>query len=386
MLKKRFISLSLILACSLLITACGKDKFEEVTYKKGFPKEDNPGLTELMKHYLSEESTDQEIIRKDGSILFSTLGNQRKDVQYFEYTEDQLKQYYKPILTAEDPKDTLDNLDESNRYEKSLYHSIKSKEKYNLPAIKTMSNNRLEVKTKRKIKVLDLTDILGEYGIKKSDDLEIYLEAVNSKCFSLVIQNLSYEGSKNLTMQLFLTQDLKNIETTMLNKESLQETLSTGKLKDYYGLYPIVDKSGRYIFLSNFFILDKKTNQLKEIKKGDYLSEDGKYVYLNGDKEEIQDGVQKIQTVDNYLKGNDEYEAQFKLDFENIAEEMDFKSSGTSIAQTCYFNENYVVLRISYNGMIVGTAGAVNVLIDLKNKKQPTAYLVDLGIMSRKVY
>ncbi|MDA1476874.1 hypothetical protein [Bacillus changyiensis] len=387
MFKKRLISLSLILIGSLFIAGCGKEKIEEVTYKKGFPKEDSRGLTELMKHYLSEESTDQEIIRKDGIILFSTLGNQRKDIQYFKYTEDQLKQYYKPILTAQDPKDTLDKLDESNRYEKSLYHSIKNKEKHHLPAIKIMSNNRLEVKTKRKIKVLDLPELLKKYGIKRSDELEIYLKAVNSKCFSLVIQNLNYEGSRNHTIELFMTQDLKNIETTMLNIEKLQETLSKGKLKDYYGLFPI-DKSGIYVFFSNLFIVDSKTNQLKEIKNGDYLSEDGKYVYLNGDKEKIQDGVQKIQTVDNYFKGNQKYIAQFKLDFENIAEEMDFTAGDIRMATICYFNEDYIVLNLAYYGtMGVVAAGDVNVLIDLKkNKKKQTAYLVDLGISSRKVY
>ncbi|NPC94650.1 hypothetical protein HOO54_21075 [Bacillus sp. WMMC1349] len=384
-MKKRSIILNLIMIFALFITGC-KNKIEEATYEKGFPKEDSRGLAEFMKHHLYEESTDQEIIRKDGNILFSTLGNQRTDIQYFKYTEDQLKQYYKPMLTAKDPKDTLDKLDESNRYEKFLYHSVKNKEKYHIPDLKLMSNNRLKVRTKKQVKVLDLSEMMEKYGMEKSDELGIYLEAVNSKSFSLIVRNLSYQGSGNLIIELFMTQDLKNIETTMLEPKNLQETLSTGKLKEFYDLYPIIDKSGRYIFICNLYILDKKTNQLKEIKENDYLSEDRKYVYLHGYKEKIQDGVQKIQTVDNYLKGNEKYEAQFKLDFENISEEMGFKSTLVSIAEICHFSKDYVVLRVSYNEIVDGKAGAINVLIDLKNKKQPTAYLVDLGIKSRKVY
>ena len=85
--------------------------------------------------------------------------------------------------------------------------------------------------------------------------------------------------------------------------------------------------------------------------------------------------------MDNYLKGNENYEAQFKLNFKQIAKEMDFHAGSVRIADIQYFNENYAVLRISYNGIPIGKAGSVNVLIDLQeSKKQPTAYLVDLGI------
>lgn len=62
---------------------------------------------------------------------------------------------------------------------------------------------------------------------------------------------------------------------------------------------------------------------------------------------------------------------------------MDFNAGDARIANIQYFNKDYVVLYISYYGKTIGTAGSVNVLIDLqKNKQQPTAYLVDLGIES----
>ncbi|MFT0801891.1 hypothetical protein VSK91_09275 [Bacillus swezeyi] len=381
MVKKRLRSLSVLIVFLLVITGCGKDQYQEVTYKKGFPKEDSRGLTEFMKSYLTG-STDQKILEMNDVTLFSTVNHQGQAIRYFKYTQDQLKEYYKPMFTAKNPKKTLNELYQIERLEKLLHHSIQDKEKYDLPSIKILSNNQLEVKTTKHKKTFDLPSLLKKYGVKKSDELEINLYAANSKCFALVIQDFSMKDRINSTIGLFITQNLTNIETTVITKEKLRETLSTGKLKDYYDLFTKIDKSGRYsLMFFDDMILDQKTNQLIGIKKDDYLSKNGKYVYISGTKDTISNGVQQIQTVQNYLKGNIEYEAQFKLDFDSIAKKMNFKTSGVSHAKIQYFNEDYVVLNVLYNGKMVGTAGSVNVLIDLqKSKKQPTAYLVDLGI------
>ncbi|MGG0837977.1 hypothetical protein ABE057_12490 [Bacillus paralicheniformis] len=387
-MKKRWvICSSIFIVCLLVITGCGKDQNQEITYKKGFPKEDSRGLTEFMKSYLTG-STDQKILEVNDVTLFSTVNPQGQAIRYIQYTQDQLKEYYKPLFTAKKPKMTLNKLYQIERLQKLLHHPIQHKEKYHLPAIKKLSNNQLEVKTKKNKKTLDLPKLLKNYGVKKSDELEINLYAVNSKSFSVVIQDFSMKDRINSTIGLFITQELTNIESTVITKEKLQNTLSTGKLKDYYDLFTKVDNSGRYsLFFFDDMILDKRTNQLIDIKKEDCLSEDGKYVYINGAKEKetnvMSDGIQKIQTMDDYLKGNEKYEAQFKIDFKQIAKEMDFNAGDARIANIHYFNKDYVVLYISYHGKPIGTAGSVNVLIDLqKNKQQPTAYLVDLGIES----
>ncbi|MEC0762641.1 hypothetical protein P8898_09810 [Bacillus haynesii] len=385
MKKRHIICLSVVMVFLLAATGCGKDDIQEVIYKKGLPEEDSRGLTEFMKSYLTG-STDQKILEVNDVTLFSTVNHQGQAIRYFQYTQDELKEYYKPLFTAKKPKITLNKLYQIERLEKLLHHPIQDKENYHLPAINMLSNNQLEVKTKKNKKTLDLPQLLKSYGVKKSDELDINLYAVNSKCFSVVIQDFSMKNRINSTIGLFITQDLTNIESTVITKEKLQSTLSTGKLKDYYDLFTKVDKSGRDSLL--FFddmILDKRTNQLIDIKN-DYLSKDGKYVYINGAKEKetnvMPDGIQQIQTVDNYLKGNEKYEVQFKIDFKQIAKEMGFNAGDARIANIQYFNKDYVVLYISYHGKTIGTTGSVNVLIDLqKNKKQPTAYLVDLGIL-----
>ncbi|MDA1476873.1 hypothetical protein [Bacillus changyiensis] len=49
--KKTIDKLKSIIGITLFITACGKDKFEEVTYKKGLP-EDSTAFKEFMRHEL----------------------------------------------------------------------------------------------------------------------------------------------------------------------------------------------------------------------------------------------------------------------------------------------------------------------------------------------
>lgn len=284
------------------------------------------------------------------------------------------------MFTEKNAKKTLRKLNERERFEKLLHHTIENKEKYDLPATKMLPNNQLEVKTTENKTTLDLPLLLKEYGLKKSDNLEIYLNMVNSKCFALVIQDFSMKESNNSTIGLFIKQDLTDIQTTIISPEKLPETLSSGKLEDYYDLFQKVDKQGRYLFLFDDMILDKKTNELVDIKKNDYLSRDGKYVYINGAKDHLEDGMQRIQTIENYAAGNDKYEEQFELDYKTIAQKLDLKENGTSIAEINYFNQDFVVLSLNYRGKFVGTAGFTNVIIDLKND---TAYLVDLDILTQ---
>ncbi|WP_253907725.1 hypothetical protein [Bacillus sp. WMMC1349] len=225
-----------------------------------------------------------------------------------------------------------------------------------------------------------------KFELPSAKGKKVYLSLLAINKENMLIQARIYEKLKDGDLgelneyYLFLKQDFSKHQ--IVEEEKLNATIESGKLNDYLSVFPKVSKDGAYLKLFDNYILEKKTNKVRKIKDTDYLSVDGKYVYINGKKADISEGVQKIQTVDNYLKGNDKYEAQFKLDFENISEEMDFKASGISIADISYFNENFVVLSLTYNGIIVGTAGSVNVLIDLqRSKKQPTAYLVDLNIL-----
>ncbi|MDE7523225.1 hypothetical protein, partial [Ligilactobacillus salivarius] len=139
--------------------------------------------------------------------------------------------------------------------------------------------------------------------------------------------------------------------------------------------------NNRYIILNGGYgVFDKKEKKIHYVEEPHYVSEDGKYVYLNGAKGKLEDGIQRIPKIENYLAGTDTYEAEFKISFKKIAKESGFKSAaGVGIAKIVYFNKDYIILGLHYHAPIVGDAGSTNVIIDLQgDKKNPTAYVVDL--------
>ncbi|MCY8215555.1 hypothetical protein MOD91_07510 [Bacillus haynesii] len=178
------------------------------------------------------------------------------------------------------------------------------------------------------------------------------------------------------TYYIFLKQNL--LKYQIVNKDELPATIESGKLNDYLSVFPKVAEDGSYLHLFDKYIFEKKTNLVRKISKDDYLSEDGKYVYLNGaeDKDIMSEGVQRIQTVENYLKRNHKDEVQFNLDFEKAFDGAGLKVKKVNSAEIKYFNKNYVAIQFSYDFIWYGS-GYIDMLIDLQDKKHPTAYLID---------
>ncbi|MED2942272.1 hypothetical protein P4282_07170 [Bacillus swezeyi] len=375
MIKKRFMSIGVLIVFLLVITGCGKDNVQEVIYKKGLPK-DSPAFREFMRHEL-DLATDATLSYQGHT--YTIMRSDKKGLRYYQYTDEELEDFYRPFLSAKKyPATKLYNLKTTEFLNKEKL--IHNKIEHDLPEMSLDKKNVLEVQTKNGEKKF-------EFPSAKGKKVHLALEAISKD--SLLIKVEVYEKLKSGDLgdrqiyYLFLKRDFS--KHRIVKEEELNATIESGKLKEYFSVFPKVVEDGSYLKLFDKYIFEKKTNKVKTIKDTDILSEDGKYVYINGAKEKetnvMADGIQKIQTVENYLKGNDKYEAQFKLDFKQIAKEMEFNSGKARIADIHYFNENYVVLNISYHGKTIGTAGSLNVLLDFqKNKKQPTAYLVDLGI------
>ncbi|WP_253907726.1 hypothetical protein [Bacillus sp. WMMC1349] len=92
MLKKQLISLSLVLACILFVAGCEK----EVIYEKGLP-EDSPAFKEFMRHELGS-STDLTLSYQGQSYLM--MRSDTKGLRYYKYTDEQLRNSYKPIFSV----------------------------------------------------------------------------------------------------------------------------------------------------------------------------------------------------------------------------------------------------------------------------------------------
>ncbi|UAC49374.1 hypothetical protein K6959_05870 [Bacillus aquiflavi] len=194
------------------------------------------------------------------------------------------------------------------------------------------------VKTRQKETILDLPELMEKFKLKPDDELVFNLYNMNADHFIVYLKNLNQEEKLNKSIALFIKQDLSRIVPTSTDPEAFNKTLASGELDEFHDLFSNVKSDHRFekTFIYRF-VYDRKDKQLKEIGEEDYLSEDGKYVYLNGAKGKLEDGIQRIQKIENYLAGNDTYEAEFKISFKKIAKEAGIKSAaGVGIAKKLF--------------------------------------------------
>src|SRR5699024_3349704 len=224
-------------------------------------------------------------------------------------------------------------------------------------------------------KEIDLPDLLAEYEINSTDELIINLEALTDEHMRINVFHLENKTH----VSLFLNNNLENPVITQLFGNDLEETIQQEQLHSFEPLFNPNDQSLKKIGPT---VWNTETNELLQIDDNDYLSDDGKYVYLNGNIDPIEEGEQTIQTITDYIEENDTTYAQFSLDYKALSKQLDRKSSGNvSISQVVYFAEDYIVLYAYFKLPVVGTAGDTNIIIDLQeDKNNPTFYVVDLGL------
>ncbi|MEC2075123.1 hypothetical protein [Metabacillus fastidiosus] len=390
-MQKKLKSLNLVLISLLLLTGCETNNMFTFGITKGkyvhhFPEKQSPALTEFMNTYLKVNR--KLLIRNNNGFVYSKdkIGMEYKELSYSYVSKSYLEKLYEPLLGGKSSDPQWYKMFRAKRTEverkELLAADIKN---YTLPSVRLKENNQLEIITKAGEKIIDLPKELERYGVKESHELVINVSEVNNQLFILDILDLNIEhpGEGTLYIGLFVKQDLSDLTASKLMNKDLQKTIDRGGLNPYKEAFKKVGDSKRYAYLFGDTIIDLKNDQIMEIKESDYLSNDGKYIYINGKKDELPNGEQKIQTIDNYMAGNEVYEIEYKLDYKKIAKELDFATSGIGSAKLSYFNEDYVMLRLRYNGRLVGTAGETNVIVDFQeDKRNPTFYLVDLGISS----
>lgn len=369
----------------LLLMSCKKgDRESEIQYIQAFPREDSPALTEFMNDYITGSFDTRLFKENEMSIL--TVKNKNSDqnkIIYYQYQRHNMEQYYKPILNTKDTLQILEYLKSTDKLEKTLLMPVKDPFQYNLPLIIMEKNNELKMRTKFGEKVISLPNLMEKYNIKETDEIAFDVVQSNKGYFTLLILDKDAINSKGqkLYLTFFIKQDLSKMVMSESFDEAVQEKLDKGDLDSFFSDFQKIDDTGKYAFLYDQTIVDMKTKKIVEIKKEDYLSNDGKYVYINGRQDTLGDGIQKIQRIENYAAENEIYETEFKLDYKEIAKELDLVISGIGIADINYFNEDYVILNLNYNAKFVGTAGGTNVIIDLqKSKENPVFYLVNLEL------
>ncbi|MEC2075132.1 hypothetical protein [Metabacillus fastidiosus] len=379
------LTLYIVLVTSLFLSGCGESKSSpfSVKYVHHFPEKQSPALTEFMSSFFRGH-LENRLSETDNRYVFS-IGNLQKgseSINYYEYTEAQIEKYYELLLGLQKPYKQFRQLKASEELETSVYKPVKDIFSFNLPKVVLERGNRLKIQTESAEKVLDFSQLMEEFGVKKTDRLAVDLIGVNEDSFLFKIKDYDVKSYKGWDLFAFMLvkQDLSKVVLSEAYGEAIQKKLNEGVLDSFLNDFK-KESNNRYIQLYLDTIIDTKQKQVVTIKKEDYLSNDGRYVYINGRQDKLEDGIQKIQRIENYAAGNEIYEAEFKLDYKEIAKELDLVISGIGIADINYFNKDYVILNLNYNAKFVGTAGGTNVIIDLqKNKENPVFYLVDLGL------
>ncbi|MBA4538821.1 hypothetical protein H1Z61_17245 [Bacillus aquiflavi] len=377
-MRKKAVIICMLFISSLLLIGCGN----KVTYVKGFPTKDSPALSEFLGGEMASSSYNL-LYDVNGMYVYTgiNLNEDDREIMFHFHDGDDLKTFYEPLFYTKDVEKTFNNLWGNDEFTDKIEQQIANKDEFNLPTLKLEEKNQLYVKTRQKETILDLPELMEKFKLKPDDELVFNLYNVNADHFIVYLKNLNQEEKLNKSIALFIKQDLSRIVPTSTDPEAFNKTLASGELDEFHDLFSNVKSDHRFekTFIYRF-VYDRKDKQLKEIGEEDYLSEDGKYVYLNGAKGKLEDGIQRIQKIENYLAGNDTYEAEFKISFKKIAKEAGIKSAaGVGIAKIVYFNKDYIILGLHYHAPIVGDAGSTNVIIDLQgDKKNPTAYVVDL--------
>ncbi|MBA4536754.1 hypothetical protein H1Z61_06230 [Bacillus aquiflavi] len=378
-MRKIAVLISILLISSFFFVSCGASK---VTYKKGFPTKDSPALSEFLRGKLPGSGYNF-LYDVNGIHVYTKSNGSRddKEISFHYNKEDDLKTFYEPLFYTKDVEKTFYNLWENDELTDKIEQQIANKDEFNLPTLKLEEKNQLYVKTRQKETILDLPELMEKFKLNPEDPLIFNLFSVNDDHFVIYLVNKNPEEKLNKSIALFIKQDLSRIVPTSTDPATFNKTLASGELDEFHDLFSNVKNDHRYEkSFRHRFVYDRKDKQLKEIGEEDYLSEDGKYVYINGLEDPLSDGIQRIQTIENYMAGNDAYEAEFKISFKKIAKESGFKSAaGVKHAHILYFNKDFIILSLSYHAPIVGNAGSTNVIIDLQgDKKNPTAYVVDL--------
>ncbi|MEI3604358.1 hypothetical protein SPD48_01520 [Pseudogracilibacillus sp. SE30717A] len=373
--------LVLVFMWVLLLPACGKSNDPtQFIYETNFSGH-SPRVEQFIKDYITSDVT-YHLVTKDNVNVYAkkNLGSQQKTIEYIQFNDEQLKQYYEHILDAESPKTEIEKLRESKE---SLFQSVDDKDAYHLPEINLEEGNIFYIKTSISEKSFKLPDLLKEYDVDVNDKVMFNIVAVDKESFQIDIQVKQEDGSSKENMSVFITQDLQNTFVSETYTDEFLNNIVKGNLNPYENLFVKLDSEGRYIKAANSFgVADTVKNELKWINELDYLSQDNQYVYLGGNADPLSEGKQRIQEIEEYLVGNEEYFAEFDLNLKQISDALELNSvNDVSIGKVKYFNEDFIILYLNFKAAITGTAGSTNVIIDFQeDRENPTIYLVDLGL------
>ena len=351
-------------------------------YHIGMPEELDEGLID----FLLRESIpiNARLVDKNNQYyVFSLFNDEAKPMkmEYYTISNEQLLDYFSPILRSKEPDRTLRNF--RTNFEKELFKAPNTRyEDY--PGITVQEDNVLTVVTDEGEKTFDLVERLNAYNVGLEDELSLEIQSANEHSFEVYIENYNVED-QNRFLRIYMNQDLSNFTAVIAYNEYFNESLVDGTLDDFKNLVFNRELNDRYTLMSDQLrMFDHQNDTTVMINEGsDYISDDRKYVYVNGnDVDSRNNQKHRIQRIEDYLEGNNEYYSQFEFDYEEMSDHLGIDSVGAGEVKVLYLSEDYAVLQVRFAGAITGSPGSTNVILDFKeNPEDPAIYLIDLGLL-----
>lgn len=331
---------------------------------KDFQTKKSPGLSNFLASFFTQQTS---LFPSGDAYVFSRGNNSSASdvIEFYILHPDEIEEFYAPLKEREQPAKHLKELFERAE---DIQHIVKDNS--SLPRVRC-SNTTIFMEFNENERQVELKELVPT--IHAEDEITCQFRKVNDEGFLMQIDH----QKTNDMFYLFATSDLS--EVNILSTNELEEAVEQEELVPFYDVLKNEPTDTYGNILYNMFV-DTQDHALLYIDEEHITDE--KYIYINGGKDPLENGVQQIQLVEDYLDGSGEIYAEFDMNYKKMGKHVDFKATNdVSTGKVVYFSEDWIVLFIEYNAPITGTSGSTNVLIDLQDKENPTFYVVDLDII-----
>lgn len=353
-------------------------------YESTLPEEPSPQMLDFFRHKIFSREAPISTNHQDGYIYTDIqIIDHQSFISYAFSPTVKIEQYYRERRQS----DAEDKYAYKNVNPYSYLEVVSEPTKYDLPEI-SISEDALTIQTSEEQMTFSKMALDNGMEFEVSQTHHVNVVHANEDAFYLSISES--ENDELNRYLLFVKQDLSDYQIIEDEDGAFEEFMKTKYFTEYMSLFPSIDENGAYLnYYTHDQVIDVKNNTLITIDSEDYLSDDGKYVYLSGNDgstpgEGISKGKQSIQKVEDYIAGNDKKHVTFDLHYKRIKNASDIGGIGTSVSgsggKTVYFDQELLVIHIAYDAALFGIAGYTNVVVDFhEDNEQPNFYILDLS-------
>src|SRR5699024_8507728 len=261
---------------------------------------------------------------------------------------------------------------------------LKGQNDHEIPFLSVDDEGVLHIKTTEGEKLVELDDPISDaYLLDVVGD--VFRLSVSTEEFDHYVYMLTMDFTTEYVLE---TKSLPlRYEDDAVIAEALEEFTKfyhDDRFEVFTDLYPQVEGEETYLLYNDQELYDTEQEEFIMFDE-DLLSSDGKFVYLGvGDAtitaSTIDEGEQYVQSLSDYLAGDNEYVVSFTLDYSSIAKALKQYSPGSSYQEITYFNDSLIIFDLSYRALYFGKLGDIILALDFSGEKAELIILDMLDI------